>query len=874
MAYAAVLSLMQVLQQLRSPVRFIRYEKQQLDSFQEKVSFLHDFLENHSMSTSKEVKDLEKEIRDTAYRAEDIIESYGSTCILYYRTNRRLRYLNFCKDLDRVIKEMQSYQQEVAKVKRMLDLKYVQQRNYLPVNGTRLTFSDKKLHMVGLVEDTMKIKDWLTSSSSRREIISIVGMGGIGKTTFARNLFDDSLIVYHFHVRAWVTVSQEYQMHEILLGLLDSMDKLNPDMRNVSSGELAERLYKNLKGRVYLIVMDDVWDSKVWDDIKRFFPDDNNGSRIVLTTRLKNVGSLAASTGCLHEMSFLSSSESWNLFREKAFRGEFCSPRLEGIGLEIIRNCRGLPLSIVVIGGLLSMDKTVGYWETIATALNSILAADGGQCSTIFSLSYNHLPAHLKPCFLYFAIFPEDCVIRRSKLIKLWIAEGFIKPNKSKSLEHIAEECLEDLLNRSLIMALKLGHRSKVKTYRIHDLLRDFSITQVKKEKILHVINRHTPSHPKGIRNERRVCIQPLTPFKFSKYICNSNGPPFPTRSLLFYHQDGDIIITERSFGLLRVLDMESGVRLLEFPMELVRLVHLRYLSLSCFRVIVPASISLIWGLQTLVIDIWHLDVLLCHLPPQVWLMAHLRHVQIRSIDCRLPDPPNSGVEGKNFVTLANLQTLSRIRNFRFTDEIIKRIPKLKKLRVVYDVRSKDWSQFHLGNIVCLNELESLHIESYSKIAFPPKFKFPAALKKLTLKGCHLRSEDLAMVGSLPNLEVLKLHHDACEGQVWEPNEGEFSELKFLKLSWLGLLHWKADDSHFPKLKCLMIRWCFNLKEIPIEIGNISTLELIELDDASFPAMASAKLILDEQRSMGNDVLQVRMKSNWHKDLPRYSKLR
>lgn len=176
------------------------------------------------------------------------------------------------------------------------------------------------------------------------------------------------------------------------------------------------------------------------------------------------MGDHAAYTFRLHDMNFLSFSESWNLFREKVFGGECCPPCLEGIGQEIIRNCRGLPLSIAVIGGLLSMEKTVSYWETIATTLNSILSTDGGQCSTILSLSYNHLPAHLKPCFLYFAIFPEDYKIRISKLTKLWIAEGFIKSNdESKTLEDIAEEYLQDLSNRSLIMVLKLGIMAKLR---------------------------------------------------------------------------------------------------------------------------------------------------------------------------------------------------------------------------------------------------------------------------------------------------------------------------------------------------------------------------------------------------------------------------
>ncbi|XP_073121360.1 putative late blight resistance protein homolog R1B-16 [Henckelia pumila] len=520
-------------------------------------------------------------------------------------------------------------------------------------------------------------------------------MRGIGKTTFAWKLFDDSLIVCQYDIRAWVTVSQEYQMREIFAGLLDSTNQLSSEIRKLSGGELADRLYKSLKGRKYIIVMDDVWDTK-----------------IVLTTRHKIVGDDAASFDHRHDMRPLDSGESWDLFRAKVFRGGYCPPRLEGIGLEIVKKCRGLPLSIVVIGSLLSMDKTVGYWETIVTALKSILSTDGGQCSTIFSLSYNYLPAHLKPCFLYFAIFPKDHAIRRSNLIHLWVAEGFIKPNGSKSLEDIAEECLEDLLNRSLIMVLKLGRDGKVKTYRIHDLLRDFCITEAKKEKFFHVTNKYSIPY-EGIRSERRVSINPVSHLESIEHAFNSNGPPSTTRSLVLYDEDAEIIVSEPSFGLLRVLDMKGGKLLIEFPKE---------------------------------------------------------------------------------------------------------------------------------------------------IALPPNFKFLAALKKLTLSHCGLGWKDLTMVGSLPNLEVLKLNDEACEGGVWEPNEGEFRMLKSLELNYLDLVEWRADDSHFPQLECLKIRDCWKLKEILTEIENIPTLEKIELEgECSSSAVAFAKLILDQQLSLGNDVLQVRI---------------
>ncbi|XP_073143974.1 putative late blight resistance protein homolog R1B-16 [Henckelia pumila] len=845
-AYGAVVSLTRILQQIKDPHSPVRHEKQQIQSLQEKVSFLLDFLENYSVCTDKVVKDLEIKIRDAAYRAEDIIESYISTSIL-----SRLDGVNsigvfetFRRDMDKIIQQTNSMQQEV---KRVLELNHVQQRkNTLHVDRSRLTFTNTSTtpSMVGLYKDKDKIKDWLTSSSSKREVISIVGMGGIGKTTLARKLLDDPLVVCQFDVRAWVTVSQEYQMREIFAGLLNSIIKLNSEVGKASCADLGERLYKSLKGRKYMIVMDDVWDAKVWDEVKRFFPDEDNESRVVLTTRLKNVGDDAASFDYRHDMRPLNFGESWHLFCQKAFGGDWCPPCLEGITLEIIENCKGLPLSIVVIGGLLSMDKTAGYWKTIATAMKSFLSTDGGQCSNIFSLSYDHLPAHLKPCYLYFAIFPEDYIVRRSDIIMLWIAEGFIKPKESKSLEDIAEECLEDLLNRSLIMVLKLGRDGKVKTYRIHDLLRDFCITQAQKEKFLCIA-----THPEGIRSERRLSIQPSTPMKSNKYIFNSNGPPSTVRSLLLYGENADISVSEPSLGLIRVWDMRSGKCLSGFPTEVVRLVHLRYLSLCFLGDRVPASISSLWGLQTLVINSAGYAT---HLPMKIWTMLHLRHVEIRYNYCYLPDPPTS-----NLVILANLQTLLGIINFRLTDEIIKKIPKLKRLKVIY---TKDWSHYHLSNIVYLNKLESLYLElSYNhKLAFPQNFKFPAALKKLTLVSVGLLWEDLTVVGSLPNLEVLVLHYDSCTGAVWEPNEEEFRHLKSLHLYNLDLVEWRAVDSHFPKLEWLKIIRCMKLKEIPIEIGNIPTLEKIELDSRIPPSVVtSVEQILDQQRSLGNDALQL-----------------
>ncbi|CAA2975121.1 late blight resistance homolog R1A-10 [Olea europaea subsp. europaea] len=322
-----------------------------------------------------------------------------------------------------------------------------------------------KINMVGLDDNMMVIKDRLTGESSNLQTISIVGMGGIGKTTLASKVYNDEFIVYHFYLRAWVTVSQDYNVQEILLGLLDSMNKLTNEIRVETTEKLKEILYKNLKGKRYLIVMDDVWDTEAWDQVKGLFPNDKKGSRIMITTRLDNVAGFANSCYPPHQMRFLNEKESWSLFCEKVFGKDCCPCEFEYVGKKIVKSCGGLPLPIVVIAGhLAKATRTVDDWTNVGETLSSVIASYDEQCSKILSLSYRNLPHHLKGCFLYMGIFPEDSVVRVSKIVKLWVAEGLIKPVESKNLEDVAEECLLDLVDRNIVLVCQRSSRGKIIT--------------------------------------------------------------------------------------------------------------------------------------------------------------------------------------------------------------------------------------------------------------------------------------------------------------------------------------------------------------------------------------------------------------------------
>ncbi|XP_073125222.1 putative late blight resistance protein homolog R1B-16 isoform X1 [Henckelia pumila] len=828
-AYASLLSLGNILDHLlqHPPRQGGVLEKAQIDSLLENITFLQEFLEEFSLTRGDEIQALEAKIVSSAHAAENIIESRVVDQILEDSEDGSERSSStdlLCQDLQTVIEEFGSLKKDVMKIKET-DHELIEILQQPRKDGTAGSFirgaSINKNTMVGFDEDLIQIMDTLTGDPSNLQFLSILGMGGIGKTTLAKNVFDNPLIVKRFDRRAWVTISQQYRVHEILLGLLKNIGvHVGEDEEKTQNNddELGLRLHRCLFGRRYFIVMDDMWSIEVWYVMKRFFPDNGNGSRVMVTTRLSNVAD-SFNSCILHRLHFLDEDQSWALFCDKVFGKESCPPELEQVAKTIARNCGGLPLAIVAVSGLVAkFSRTIEYWVYVANHTYEALDTGSGElCFHILSLSYRHLPVHLKPCFLYLAIFPEDHKIKISRLVKLWVAEGILKPIGSRSLEESAEDNLKDLIDRNMIQVHDYGSRNKIKTCTIHDLFRDLCLREAQKEKFLCVTKFHSLSYHSRIIDSKIRDEEEL-----KSLFANLLLKPI---SYLFSN-DGF-----RRLVKSRYIDCDSGI----FSSTL-------------------DSLSVVWNLQTIMIPGVNLSQTPMNLPAEIWEMPHLRHLKKDEGDFYLPDPPSTKT-----VVLKNLQTLYKIRNLRCTDEVVGRIPNIRKLGITYREfpDGLGWDDYEVDNLARLHSLESLFLKSAEKVP-QQSLCFPHSLKKLTLENCELGWEDLTVVGLLPHLEVLNLMHDAVKGSRWNPEEGEFLELKCLRIQSTDVEEWIADRSHFPRLEKLQLGGLRHLKEIPQGIGEIPTLGSILLVWCSPSAIYSAKKIQEEQQNIGNYELEVR----------------
>ncbi|PHT27816.1 hypothetical protein CQW23_32582 [Capsicum baccatum] len=654
-------------------------------------------------------------------------------------------------------------------------------------------------------------------------------MGGISKTTLANEVYNDACIRSHFDVCAWATLSQQHNVKEILLSLLRSTKGDTFDMNN--EAELANMLQKSLKGKRYLIVLDDMWKSEAWDAVRLCFPSENKGSGILLTTRNTDVALDAGTKNLSLQMDLMGLDESWNLFKSVAFANEALSSEFETIGKQIADECHGLPLTIAVVAGLLKSKRAIENWKSVEEDVKSFVSNDPDErCSRVVGLSYNHLTSDLKACLLHFGIFPEASEIPVKNLMRSWMAEGFLK--LENDLEGEAEKCLQELVNRCLVLVCKKSlDGTKIRSCKVHDLIYVLCLREIQRgnvfimnDIVLYVadpecldLRMHKMQPFKRVPGD--LIDNPyfglyrdlLTPVHRQLRDHDNNDILKQTCSIFSFHLNDSCFILKSElihFKLLKVLVLRHR-DIDNFPLQILSLIWLRYLSLVVHgHLLIPPEICRLWNLQTLVVKEYNPSFVTC--PVQIWELVQLRHLKLPRF--YLPNRPSN----------------------------------VKKLEISGDEDDYEsfWESGLVNNLVHLHQLETLSLTG-TYILWPrtlpastPSAKsFPATLKKLNLTSTYLSWSYLDIIAELPNLEVLKLMGFACcgEGEEWHPIVMGFNRLKILLIERSFLKYWKATDDNFPVLERLVLINCKCLKEIPIEFAEIHSLLLHEFARTTRP---------------------------------------
>ncbi|KAK4717515.1 hypothetical protein R3W88_015853 [Solanum pinnatisectum] len=834
--------------------------KEQIGLVKEELEFIRSFFANIEQGLYKE---LWERVLDVAYKAKDVIDS------IIVRDNGLL-HLIF--SLPITIKKMKLIKEEVSYLHENIS----KNRGLIVVNSPKKPVESKSLTtdkiIVGFEEETNLILRKLTSGPADLDVISITGMPGSGKSTLAYKVYNDKSVSCHFDLRAWCTVDQVYDEKKLLDKIFNQVSDSNSKLsENI---DVADKLRKQLFGKRYLIVLDDVWDINTWDELTRPFPDGMKGSRIILTTREKEVALHGKLYTAPLNLRLLRSEESWELLEKRAFGNESCPDELLDVGKEIAENCKGLPLVVDLIAGVIAgREKKRSVWLEVLNNLHSFILKNEVEVMKVIEISYDHLPDHLKPCLVYFASRPKDTAISFIELKILWGAEGFVEKTEMKSMEEVVKIYVDDLISSSLVICF--NEIDDEPTCQLHDLMHDFCLIKARKEKMFDQIISSAPSDllPRQLTIDYDGDEEDI---ELTFGLLYSNTKRHSGKHLYSLSINGDQLVEGlsdtfhlRHLRLLRVLRLYNCFLKVEDSLlnEICMLNHLRFLRIGTQVESLPLSFSNLWNLESLfLVNNGSTLVLL----PRIWDLVKLQVLYVRNGSFFDMDADES-IPIAEDTKLENLILLSKpvLSYSKDTDHIFKRFPNLQVLS--FELKeSWDYSteQYWFPKLDCLTELEQLDVyfkssnTNYSGSSAatnrPWDFHFPSSLKSLWLDKFPLTSDSLSTIARLPNLEKLLLYRTIIHGEEWNMGEEDtFENLKCLKLRQVTLSKWEVGEESFPKLKKLELERCRKLVEIPPSFGDIWSLKIIKLVESPQLEDSAMKIKEYAEDMRGGDELQV-----------------
>jgi len=848
---------------LTSEYKLLKGAKGQILFLKAELESMHVFLKKISETEQPDEQDKHwaKEVRELSYDIEDSVSEFMLR-VEHKSSNKPRGFIGFINRTTKLLTTM-NIRHDIAKEFEGLKVRVVevrerhkryQQTNDVASRTTNTTIDLRLLAMYAKASSLVGMDGprdeliQLMDGEDELKVLSIVGFGGLGKTTLANEIYRK--LQGEFQCRAFVSVSQKPNIRKILKTMLSQVGYVAPKDTNIElweDSEFISALQKFLQEQRYLIVIDDIWDVSAWDIIRYALPENINGSRVLITTRIETVarGCCTKNIECVYKMKALSDQDSRSLFFKRIFGLEDgCPPNLKEVSAQILKKCGGLPLAIITTSSLIASQpsKQKEHWEYVRDSLGSNFEMSPSLegMRQILNLSYIHLPHYLKTCMLYLGIYPEDYIIDKNDLTRLWIAEGFICKVRGMDLEDIAKSYFNELINRSLIQPADTNCNGEVTSCRVHDMMLDLILHKCQQENFVTVIDD----------------IQDMTGHqgKIRRLSLNLDGAVgdkvagsvqlFQTRTLAIFGTSS-YLPPFQLFKHLRVLGIEITLRssrslLLDFT-EIHHLFQLRSLKIVAegHVVVLPSKIGSMQQLETFEINA---TIKLSkgqsfrELPSDIVRLSRLLHLiipqgtvlpdgisdmkSLRTLHCfDLCNSPNS-IKGLGELTsLTNLKIIGDSRPMA-SDEIVEKsrevlqtcLGKLCNLKCLYmDIYSlRDLAYFDAlsSTPASFQHLEIFCGRKFSRV--PGWISQQHNLYELYLNVKQVFEEDVGILAQLPSLINLRLYiRGTPEDKITIHGSG-FPVLKRFRVGCSRISCLSFVAGAMPKLKILELN--FNAK--------------------------------------------------------------
>ncbi|KAE8766569.1 putative disease resistance RPP13-like protein 3 [Hordeum vulgare] len=591
--------------------------RRQIRSLRSELTGMHGALRKYTnlVDPDEQVKEWISLVRELAYDTEDCFDKFihylgdggpqeAGFKEFLQKMARRLKTLGARHGIASQISDLNLRIKEVKDLKTSYKLDDVggSSSGNAAVDPRLAALFAEKAHLVGIDGPRDELAKWAMEDENKhgRRVLSIVGFGGLGKTTLANEVYRK--IQGHFDCHAFVSVSQKPDTLKIIKDVISQVsysDEFKKDIEIWDEKKSISKLRGLLQEKRYLVIIDDIWSIVAWNAINCAFPENNSSSRIVATTRILEVASS-------------------------------CCPgpddqTYEMKPLTILKKCGGLPLAIISISGLLANRPRVKEeWEKVKRSIGSDLNRNQSLegMKNILSLSYNDLPAHLKTVLLHLSNFPEDYVIDKERLMRQWIAEGFISEERGRSCQEVAESYFYELINKSLVQPVNIGYDGIVRACRVHDMMLELIISKSIEENFITVVNgRQTVWDSKC--SIRRLSIQDIDQELASELAKKDLSH---VRSLVITASGWIKYLPSLSkFETLRVLDFEGCEGVAQYDMDgMKNLFQLKYLSFRRTYIReLPSGIVMLHDLETLDLR----DTKIRALPARIVQLTKLQHL-------------------------------------------------------------------------------------------------------------------------------------------------------------------------------------------------------------------------------------------------------